>query len=107
MDGLRKSHAGSQVNPRGARPGSRRGRSNYAGIRLGRGAAARCARFAVARRRAALAHAPYDRWGAGKGAFAIGRVTIGALVLTGLDKRVETLLVDQSSQWLTDLTTRF
>jgi hypothetical protein len=42
-----------------------------------------------------------------KGAFAIGLVTIGALVLTGLDKRVETLLVDQSPQWLTDLTTRF
>ena len=42
-----------------------------------------------------------------KGAFAIGLVTIGALVLTGVDKRVETLLVDQSPQWLTDLTTRF
>ena len=42
-----------------------------------------------------------------KGAFAIGLVTIGALVLTGLDKRLETLLVDQSPQWLTDLTTRF
>jgi cytochrome c-type biogenesis protein len=34
-------------------------------------------------------------------------VGIGALVLTGLDKSVETLLVDLSPQWLTDLTTRF
>jgi cytochrome c biogenesis protein CcdA len=42
-----------------------------------------------------------------KAAFAIVLVAIGALVLTGLDKRVETLLVDRSPQWLTDLTTRF
>jgi cytochrome c biogenesis protein CcdA len=42
-----------------------------------------------------------------KATFAIVLVTIGALVLTGLDKRVETLLVDRSPQWLTDLTTRF
>jgi cytochrome c biogenesis protein CcdA len=42
-----------------------------------------------------------------KVAFAIVLVAIGVLVLTGLDKRFETLLVDQSPQWLTDLTTRF
>jgi len=29
------------------------------------------------------------------------------LVLTGLDKRIETGLVDISPQWLTDITTRF
>ena len=34
-------------------------------------------------------------------------VTIGVLVLTGLDKRLETLLVDASPAWLTELTTRF
>jgi cytochrome c-type biogenesis protein len=34
-------------------------------------------------------------------------VAIGLLVLTRLDKRVETLAVDLSPQWLTDLTTRF
>jgi cytochrome c-type biogenesis protein len=34
-------------------------------------------------------------------------VAIGALVLTGLDKSVETILVEASPQWLTDLTTRF
>jgi cytochrome c biogenesis protein CcdA len=34
-------------------------------------------------------------------------VAIGALVLTGLDKSVETALVEASPQWLTDLTTRF
>jgi cytochrome c-type biogenesis protein len=34
-------------------------------------------------------------------------VAIGVLVLTGLDKAIETVLVDASPQWLTDLTTRF
>ena len=34
-------------------------------------------------------------------------VAIGLLALTGLDKRVETALVEASPQWLTDLTTRF
>jgi cytochrome c-type biogenesis protein len=34
-------------------------------------------------------------------------IVFGALVLTGIDKRVETALVNASPQWLTDLTTRF
>jgi cytochrome c-type biogenesis protein len=34
-------------------------------------------------------------------------VAIGAMVLAGLDKSIETALVDASPQWLTDLTTRF
>lgn len=34
-------------------------------------------------------------------------VAIGALVLTGLDKSIETALVAASPQWLTDLTTQF
>jgi cytochrome c-type biogenesis protein len=34
-------------------------------------------------------------------------VAVGLLALTGLDKRLETALVDASPQWLTDLTTRF
>jgi len=34
-------------------------------------------------------------------------LAVGALILTGLDKRVETVLVDASPAWLTDLTTRF
>jgi cytochrome c-type biogenesis protein len=34
-------------------------------------------------------------------------VATGVLILTGLDKTVETALVDASPQWLTDLTTRF
>jgi cytochrome c-type biogenesis protein len=33
-------------------------------------------------------------------------VVIGTLVLTGFDKAIETVLVDASPQWLTDLTTR-
>jgi cytochrome c-type biogenesis protein len=31
---------------------------------------------------------------------------IGALVLTGFDKTIETALVDVSPQWLTDLSSR-
>jgi cytochrome c-type biogenesis protein len=42
-----------------------------------------------------------------KTAFGLMLVAIGLLVLTRLDKRVETLAVDLSPQWLTDLTTRF
>jgi cytochrome c biogenesis protein CcdA len=34
-------------------------------------------------------------------------IIIGLLVLLGIDKKVEALLVDVSPQWLTDLTTRF
>lgn len=34
-------------------------------------------------------------------------VLIGGLILLGLDKTVETFLVEASPQWLTDLTTRF
>jgi cytochrome c-type biogenesis protein len=42
-----------------------------------------------------------------RAAFAILLVLIGLLVLTGVDKRIETFVVDHSPQWLTDLTTRF
>ena len=34
-------------------------------------------------------------------------VSLGGLIVSGLDKEVETLLVEISPQWLTDLTTRF
>jgi len=39
--------------------------------------------------------------------FAIVLAAIGVLVLTGLDKRIETIAVNASPHWLTDLTTRF
>jgi cytochrome c biogenesis protein CcdA len=39
--------------------------------------------------------------------FAIVLVAIGVIVVTGLDKQIETLAVNESPQWLTDLTTRF
>jgi cytochrome c biogenesis protein CcdA len=42
-----------------------------------------------------------------KAAFAVVLMVIGILVLSGLDKRVETLLVDKSPQWLTGMTTRY
>jgi cytochrome c-type biogenesis protein len=39
--------------------------------------------------------------------FAIVLVAIGIMVLSGFDKRIETFAVNESPQWLTDLTTRF
>jgi cytochrome c-type biogenesis protein len=42
-----------------------------------------------------------------KAALGLLLLVIGALVLTGFDKSVETALVTASPQWLTDLTTRF
>ena len=42
-----------------------------------------------------------------KTAFAAVLVFIGVLVLTGLDKHLESIMVDKSPQWLTDLTTHF
>jgi cytochrome c-type biogenesis protein len=39
--------------------------------------------------------------------FGLLLVVIGALVLSGLDKSAETVLVNASPQWLTDLATRF
>ena len=44
---------------------------------------------------------------AGKTALGVLLIGIGAAVATGLDKRIETVLVEASPQWLTDLTTRF
>ncbi|MCJ8508323.1 cytochrome c biogenesis CcdA family protein [Rhizobium lemnae] len=34
-------------------------------------------------------------------------IVIGSLILTGMDKRLETKLIEASPAWLTDLTTRF
>jgi cytochrome c-type biogenesis protein len=42
-----------------------------------------------------------------KAALGVLLVLIGVLVLTGFDKQLETVLVNASPQWLTDLTTRF
>jgi cytochrome c-type biogenesis protein len=39
--------------------------------------------------------------------FAIVLIAFGIIVVTGLDKRIETFAVNESPQWLTDLTTRF
>ena len=38
--------------------------------------------------------------------FAAG-VLIGASIVTGTDRQIETALVEASPQWLTELTTRF
>jgi len=60
--------------------------------------------------REAMVRWRYRLASAGKGAKAgLGAlfVAIGVLVLTSLDKSIETMLVEVSPQWLTDLTTRF
>ena len=44
---------------------------------------------------------------AGKTALGLILVAIGLLVATGLDKRLEAILVEASPDWLTQLTTRF
>lgn len=43
----------------------------------------------------------------GKIAMGVLLISVGALILTGLDKRLETALVEASPAWLTELTTRF
>jgi len=43
----------------------------------------------------------------GKALMGFMLVALGALILTGLDKRIETILVEASPAWLTELTTRF
>jgi cytochrome c biogenesis protein CcdA len=42
-----------------------------------------------------------------KVALGLTLLLIGAAILTGADRRIETALVEASPQWLTDLTTRF
>lgn len=43
----------------------------------------------------------------GKYLLGAGMLCVGLLILTGLDHRLETVLVEASPDWLTDLTTRF
>ena len=43
----------------------------------------------------------------GKTLMGVVLVAIGVLILSGLDKRVEAILVEASPAWLTELTTRF
>jgi cytochrome c-type biogenesis protein len=42
-----------------------------------------------------------------KAALGIAFVLIGASIVTGADRKIETALVEASPQWLTDLTTRY
>ena len=42
-----------------------------------------------------------------KVALGVVLVVVGLMILTGLDKRLETVLVEHSPDWLTDLTTRY
>jgi cytochrome c-type biogenesis protein len=43
----------------------------------------------------------------GKVAMGVSAIAVGAMILTGVDRRVETTLVSASPAWLTDLTTQF
>lgn len=43
----------------------------------------------------------------GKSLMGVMLIAIGALILSGLDKKIEAILVEASPEWLTELTTRF
>ncbi len=43
----------------------------------------------------------------GKVAMGLSAIAVGGMILTGVDRRVETSLVSVSPTWLTDLTTQF
>ena len=43
----------------------------------------------------------------GKIAMGVILAAVGALIISGLDKKIETVLVDLSPAWLTELTTHF
>ena len=43
----------------------------------------------------------------GRVAMGLSAIAVGAMILTGVDRRVETTLVNVSPAWLTDLTTQF
>jgi cytochrome c-type biogenesis protein len=62
-----------------------------------------------------MSHAALLRWrgrmlaagSGGKALMGIVLIAVGLFVLTGFDKRIETILVEASPAWLTDWTTRF
>jgi cytochrome c-type biogenesis protein len=60
-------------------------------------------RQAIARSR----HALVAGGKAARTALGLALIAIGVLIVSGLDRRLETALVDASPQWLTALTTRF
>ena len=37
----------------------------------------------------------------------VSAIAVGAMILTGVDRRVETAMISASPSWLTDLTTQF
>jgi cytochrome c biogenesis protein CcdA len=43
----------------------------------------------------------------GKAAMGVAMLVVGALILSGLDKQLEAILVEASPAWWTELTTRF
>ena len=55
----------------------------------------------------ALARRMMEAGRGGKTLLGVLLLAIGVLIATGLDKRLETALVDASPDWLTTLTTRF
>jgi cytochrome c biogenesis protein CcdA len=92
-----------------AAQGSSLGRVTLAMLAFGIGAAAPLAALGLASRQATA------RWrgrlvaGGKRAKIMLGAVMIalGLMIVSGLDRRLETALTDASPQWLTDLTTRF
>ena len=92
-----------------AAQGKSLGQVAFTMIAFGVGAAAPLVAIGFVSRRA-LARQRDRLIAGGKGAkVALGALLIllGVMIVSGFDRRVETVLVDKSPQWLTDLTTRF
>ena len=92
-----------------AAQGSSLGRVALTMLAFGIGAAAPLVGLGLASRQALA------RWRArflaggkhAKTALGVLMIALGLAIASGLDKQIETALVDASPQWLTDLTTRF
>jgi cytochrome c biogenesis protein CcdA len=78
-------------------------------LAFGLGAAIPLATLGLLSREALLHWRPRLMFGGAlaKAVFAAVLVAVGILVLSGFDKRIETIAVDRSPQWLVDLTTRY
>jgi len=92
-----------------AAQGSSLGRVALTMLVFGIGAAAPLAVIGLASRQAMARWRGRLMSGGKRAKSALGAllVALGVLIVSGLDRRVETALTDRSPQWLTELTTRF
>src|SRR5262249_39874653 len=107
MESMRRSDARRRLAVGGAKPRAAAGRANHVRVRTGRRIALARHRSRLAGGSATLAHASPRGGPDHENGIRYTPRRLRYSVLTGIDKRVETALVNASPQWLTDLTTRF